>query len=56
MQGRAGPWDGARCAKPAFLEGRAVGSILEEQFVCENSTQASNFRLNPDVMFREVKR
>ena len=55
-QGRAGPWDEARCSIPAFLGGRAVGSILEEQFVCENSTQAMSFRLNPDVMFREVKR
>ncbi len=55
-QGRAGPWDSARCVEPHFLAGRVIGSVLEEQFVCENSSQAMQFRLNPDVVFREVKR
>lgn len=56
LDGRALGWDSARCARPAFLANRTLGSVLEEQLICEDSEEASNFRLNPDVQFREVKR
>jgi hypothetical protein len=29
--------------------------LIEEQLVCENSTEAAIFRLNPDVKFRDVR-
>jgi hypothetical protein len=33
-----------RCGSPNFLSDRSVGTVLEEQFVCENSSRAMQFR------------
>ena len=55
VSGRGANWDSARCSTPNFLKDRAIGSVLEEQLICEDSSDAANFRLNPDVKFREVK-
>jgi len=37
------------------LQGIPVGSLIEEQLVCANSSEAQRFRLNPDVKFRQVR-
>ncbi len=55
LQGRGRSWDEAACAAPRHLEKRTVGSLIEEQLVCEDSEQASRFRLHPDIKFREVE-
>ena len=54
-QGRAGPWDRTLCSGPAALVDRAVGSLIEQQLICEDSEDAFKFRISPDVKFREVK-
>ena len=54
-QGRSGSWDEAVCASPAFLQGQAVSDVSELKLICVNSkTDETQFKLNPDVVFREV--
>ena len=54
-QGRSGAWDEAVCASPGFLEGQAVSDVSELKLICVNSkTDETQFKLNPDVVFREV--
>ena len=55
VQNRGQSWDQATCHLPNFLAGRSVGSVLEEQLICEDSETASNFKLNPDVKVRDIK-
>ena len=54
IQGRGRAWDHTPCRGPKFLEGVPVGSVIEEQLVCEDSDDAQRFKLNPDVKFREI--
>jgi hypothetical protein len=55
VQGRGEPWDRVVCSEPAGIEGRSVGSLIEQQLICEDSEDAFKFRISPDVKFREVK-
>ena len=37
IEGEAGPWDEAVCKGPQHLKDRTVGSLLEEQLICDNN-------------------
>ncbi len=54
VRGRGAEWDKAECAAPPYLSGSPVGALIEEQLICEDSDEAQQFRLNPDVRFRQV--
>ena len=54
-QGRAGAWEETVCASPGFLEGQPVSEVSELKLICVDSKHnETEFRLNPDVVFREV--
>lgn len=55
VQGRAEPWDQVVCAEPAGLENRPVGSLIEQQLICEDSRDAVKFKISPDIKFRDIK-
>ena len=55
VQGRGGSWDHTLCAAPKYLAGVPAGGLIEEQLVCEDSSNAQRFKLNPDVQFRAVR-
>ena len=54
FQGRAKGWDSVKCTAPSYLEDRIVGSLLEEQLICDENEKASQFKLNPDILFKKV--
>jgi len=47
-------WDDVVCSSPAYLSGKAVSSIREEQLVCDNTAEAESYEISPDVKFRNV--
>ncbi|XP_023321247.1 chaoptin [Eurytemora carolleeae] len=47
-------WDDAICSSPAYLAGKPVSSIREEQLVCDNISEADDYEITPDVKFRNV--
>lgn len=54
LRGRADPWDNTICQSPKYLHGRSVGSLLEEQLICDDNELANQFKLNPDVVFQKI--
>jgi hypothetical protein len=54
VQNRGHGWDMAKCEEPKYLNGIPVGSLIEEQLICEDSEEAQMFKLNPDVKFRQL--
>ena len=66
---RRSSWDGTHCHSPGYLAGKvkccpvltcgelcwqAVAGVREEQLVCDNSQQAGEFKISPDIKFRKV--
>eukprot|EP00088_Acartia_fossae_P001194 TRINITY_DN10452_c0_g1_i2.p1 TRINITY_DN10452_c0_g1~~TRINITY_DN10452_c0_g1_i2.p1 ORF type:complete len:750 (-),score=93.28 TRINITY_DN10452_c0_g1_i2:158-2113(-) len=47
-------WDKTVCSSPAYLSGRSVSSVREEQLICDNVAQASDFEISPDIKFRNI--
>lgn len=52
--GRASSWDKTHCHSPGYLSGKRVSDVREEQLVCDNSEEALDFKISPDVKFRDV--
>jgi len=52
--GRVSSWDNTHCHSPGYLSGKPVSGVREEQLVCDNSEEALDFKISPDVKFREV--
>ena len=48
-------WDAVFCHSPGYLAGKAVSGVREEQLVCDSKEEALDFRISPDVKFRDVK-
>ena len=48
-------WDSTYCHSPGYLSGRAVSQVREEQLVCDSKEEAQDFKISPDVKFREVE-
>ena len=55
-KGRSGPWQRTKCASPQYYEGFPVDSLIEEQLICDKTEEASKFKVNPDIQFREVEK
>eukprot|EP00095_Tigriopus_kingsejongensis_P011359 maker-scaffold444_size168727-snap-gene-0.34 protein:Tk11359 transcript:maker-scaffold444_size168727-snap-gene-0.34-mRNA-1 annotation:"Chaoptin" len=54
FRGRAAPWDQTQCKAPKYLDERPVGSLLEEQLICEDNERANQYKLNPDIVFKKI--
>jgi len=52
--GRASSWDNTHCHSPGYLTGKRVSDVREEQLVCDNSEEREDFKISPDVKFRDV--
>merc|ERR1719285_1180222 len=52
--GRKTSWDDTVCNSPAYLNGRSVSSVREEQLICDNHAQADDYEISPDIKFRNV--
>jgi len=52
--GRSSSWDRTHCHSPGYLSGKLVSDVREEQLVCDNSEEALDFKISPDVKFRDV--
>ena len=48
-------WDTTYCHSPGYLSGKAVSQVREEQLVCDSKEEAQDFKISPDVKFREVE-
>ena len=48
-------WDQTFCHSPGYLSGKAVSEVREEQLVCDSKEEAQDFKISPDVKFREVE-
>ena len=53
--GRKTSWDDVYCHSPGYLAGKAVSDVREEQLVCDSKEEALDFRISPDIKFRDVK-
>eukprot|EP00092_Neocalanus_flemingeri_P025507 GFUD01027655.1.p1 GENE.GFUD01027655.1~~GFUD01027655.1.p1 ORF type:complete len:1068 (-),score=163.25 GFUD01027655.1:152-3355(-) len=51
---RDSSWDTTHCHSPGYLSGKLVSDVREEQLVCDNSEEALDYKISPDVKFREV--
>jgi len=51
---RESSWDSAVCVSPAYLAGKPVSEVREEQLVCDTRAQAADFEISSDVKFRKV--
>ena len=49
-------WDQTFCHSPGYLSGKAVSEVREEQLVCDSKEEAQNFKISPDVKFRDVEK
>ena len=52
--GRKSNWDKTHCHSPGYLTGKRVSDVREEQLVCDNSEEREDFKISPDVKFRDV--
>lgn len=43
------------CHSPGYLAGKVVSGVREEQLVCDSKEEALDFRISPDIKFRDVK-
>jgi len=53
--GRKTSWDDVYCHSPGYLAGKVVSGVREEQLVCDSKEEALDFRISPDIKFRDVK-